>query len=162
MFQLRCWLNLLSPSSAVSIVPALLLSVSSFVVLLFTMFCSHESGRRPLSASVYSRAKTLRRTRYLLFIILILLSLSWGVGVVSAHYQHSTLALIFLVLRAFLAMAILLRCFLDSQVMGRIKRGYLKCEAVREVYEADEAVLSRKTTYASQASETPPETEYVP
>ena len=61
---------------------------------------------------------------------------------------------------------VLLRCILDTQVshgrrvvilvshyhtqvMGRVQRGYLKCEEVREVYEADNTTHSRTTDHTS-------------
>ena len=35
------------------------------------------------------------------------------------------------------------------QVRGRVQRGYLKCEEVRDVYEADTAAQSKATIYTS-------------
>lgn len=83
-------------------------------------------------------------------------------GMISAHFQHNYLFILFLLMRSLLAIAVLLRCCLDSQVMGRIKRGYLKCEEVRDVYEADTAVQSRTTIYTSPAPAPEPATQYLP
>ena len=111
-------------------------------------------------------SRTLRRTRYLLLLLVIFLSLSWLTGLLSAHYQHQVLAISFLLLRVLLTASVLLRCCLDSQVSGwqwldiciscvslqvrgRVQRGYLKCEEVREVYEADTAAQSKATIYTS-------------
>ena len=52
-----CWLNLASPASTATLVPLPLLVLLSLYVLMTAMVAADDSGRRPLSAEVYSRAK---------------------------------------------------------------------------------------------------------
>jgi len=148
-----CWLNLSSAASLCSIVPVLVLSLATTGVLLTAIFAAQESGTRPISASVFSRAKTLRRTRFILLLILILLIMVWTSGVVSSHFRLGWLAAAFILLSLVLALVILsLRCLLDTQVVGRIKRAYLKCEEVGEVYEASQhTIITRKPVFPSSA-----------
>ena len=53
----RCWLNLSSPASAATLVPLPLLLLLSLYLLLTAIVAADDSGRRPISAEVYSRAK---------------------------------------------------------------------------------------------------------
>ena len=55
--QAGCSLDLSSPSSHLLTLPVLLASLSSLSVLLASVFLADDSGRRPISAEVFSRAK---------------------------------------------------------------------------------------------------------
>ena len=61
--------------------------------------------------------RTLRKTRYILVVLVFLLAAVFTCGVLAAHLQLSWLALLFLILSVLLAAAALgLRSCLDSQV----------------------------------------------
>ena len=62
-------------------------------------------------------SRTLRKTRYILVVLVFLLAAVFTCGVLAAHLQLSWLALLFLILSVLLAAAALgLRSCLDSQV----------------------------------------------
>ena len=63
--------------------------------------------------------RTLRRTRFLIFLLCLLLAATFTCGILAAHFMVSWLDIAFLVLSVVLAVAsLVLRCFLDSQVRG--------------------------------------------
>ena len=114
-----CWLNLASPASASMLVPFPLILLITLYVLITSIVCSDDSGRRPISAEVYTRAKTLRRTRYILVLLILLLAATFTTGVLAAHLALAWLDLAFLICSFLLAAAALgLRCGLDSQVIS--------------------------------------------
>ena len=53
----RCSLNLSSPSSHLLTTPVVLMTVSSLSILVASVVLADDSGRRPISAEVFSRAK---------------------------------------------------------------------------------------------------------
>ena len=53
----RCSLNFSSSISHLFTVPVVLLSLSTLSVLAASVFLADDSGRRPISAEVFSRAK---------------------------------------------------------------------------------------------------------
>ena len=53
----RCSLNLSSPSSYLFTTPVVLMTVSSLSILVASVVLADDSGRRPISAEVFSRAK---------------------------------------------------------------------------------------------------------
>lgn len=52
-----CAINLASPASSLSLVPASLISCISLGILVTSIIMADDSGRRPISAEVFSRAK---------------------------------------------------------------------------------------------------------
>ena len=113
-----CWLNLASPASAAMLVPFPLILLLTLYILITSIVCSDDSGRRPISAEVYTRAKTLRRTRYILVLLCLLLASTFTTGVIAAHLALPWLDLAFLICSFLLAaLALGLRCGLDSQVL---------------------------------------------
>ena len=117
-----CWLNLASPASAAMLVPFPLILLLTLYILITSIVCSDDSGRRPISAEVYTRAKTLRRTRYILVLLCLLLAATFTTGVIAAHLALPWLDLAFLICSFFLAAVTLcLRCGLDSQVVINIQ-----------------------------------------
>ena len=52
-----CAINLASPASSLSLVPASLISCLSLGILVTSILMADDSGRRPISAEVFSRAK---------------------------------------------------------------------------------------------------------
>ena len=66
---------------------------------------------------VRHRPRTLRRTRFILVLLTLLLAAAFTTGVIAAHLRLAWLDLLFLLLSVVLALAALgLRCGLDSQV----------------------------------------------
>ena len=121
-----CWLNLASPASAAMLVPFPLILLLTLYILITSIVCSDDSGRRPISAEVYTRAKTLRRTRYILVLLCLLLASTFTTGVIAAHLALPWLDLAFLICSFLLAaLALGLRCGLDSQVLIKIYDGHL-------------------------------------
>ena len=112
--------------------------------------------------------RTLRKTRYSLMLISLLLSLWWLCSVLTGHLRHVWLASVLCILCPALALSVLaLRGLLDYQVspdcecintttnnvqvINRIKRAYLKnkVSSVSVTYEDSKVIPSRKTTYNS-------------
>ena len=63
--------------------------------------------------------RTLRKTRYILLLLLMLLVCVWVFGVLSAHFQKTALSLIFMLFSLMLSLAVMgLRCFFDHQVIA--------------------------------------------
>ena len=52
-----CSINLASPSSSLSLVPVSVISCLSLGILITSIILADDSGRRPISAEVFSRAK---------------------------------------------------------------------------------------------------------
>ena len=52
-----CAINLASPASSLSLVPASVISCLSLGILVTSIIMADDSGRRPISAEVFSRAK---------------------------------------------------------------------------------------------------------
>ena len=57
MFLARCSVNMGSTASSLVILPVSLTAASSLLVLASTCLLADDSGRRPISAEVFSRAK---------------------------------------------------------------------------------------------------------
>ncbi|XP_059099111.1 uncharacterized protein LOC131893169 isoform X1 [Tigriopus californicus] len=128
-----CWLNLSKDASAAILVPISLLFLGTLIILLISFFSG--SKERLMSASYHVRSSTLRYTRYVLMLILGLLGLVLGLGLSATHLSSSGLLVTFMVFFLILALVILiLRCFLDKQVLLQIKRLRKSNEEIGETY----------------------------
>ena len=95
-------------------------------------------------------SRTLRRTRYSLLAILLVLFFTWLFSIMTAFFLETWMAAMTMISTCTLAVFVFtLRGLLDYQVVNRIKRAYLKNKVGNVVYEDSREVPSRKTTYGS-------------
>ena len=123
-----CWTDPTRPASLGLLCPAVVLALVTLISLAATLVL-----HRP-APTQHSRADTLTRLRGVLLVQLCLVLLHGGAGLLVPPPASLPLHLTLLASRPALSLAALARTLLDTQLLARIKRGYLKCGEASSTY----------------------------